>query len=175
MAVDVQLQDDTLVARYKPERSAVIAGLGCATVIGAISIFGIVEAVATASIQALLGISCSVFFTLAFAILGLARGVSTIHRQKGVVVNERRFLGVAIRHEAMRYGEVESVVMDVLGRDRRAFVMVSVLGDRRQAQVLTQYDFDEARRFGAQLASFLGVEAIERGDWTPPPPRKRRF
>lgn len=173
MAVTVEQTEQLLTARYKPERAAMIAGMGCASMLAVFSIVSVVDIVRSAEWDGLLGLPCTLLFVLAFSILGLTRGVSRVNRHERWVVNERRFLGVPIRREAMAYGEAQAVVMDVLGRDRRPFVLISVLGDRRQAEVLTIYDFDEARAFGAELAAFLGVPAEERGDWTPPPPRRR--
>ncbi|MFT4974374.1 MAG: hypothetical protein ACI8S6_000256 [Myxococcota bacterium] len=169
MSAEIEIEEGAFVARYRTERSAMFAGVGCATLLFGVTIVGLAEAIGSASPwDALVGLPCSLLFALAFAILGLARGVSRVDLERQLVVNERRFFGFVVRRETLVYGSPSSVVMDVLGRDRRAFVMISVLGDRRQAEVLTLYDFDEARSVGAQLASFLEVPAVERGDWSPP-------
>lgn len=173
MAVSVEQTDEILTARYRPDRAAAIAGLGCAGLLAVFALLSLADTIRTAEWDGLLGLPCTLIFVLAFAILGLTRGVSRVNRRHNLVVNERRFLGVNIRRDAIAYGAPQAVVMDILGRDRRPFVLISVLGEARQAEVLTIYDFDEGRAFGAQLAAFLGIPAEERGDWTPPPPRRR--
>ena len=162
MGVKIEEQGDQLIARYHPERSATIAGMGCAVVLLGVTTLGVIDAVRAASWDAFLGLPCTLVFALAFAVLGLTRGVSIIDRERCVVVNERRFLGVAIRRDVLPYGQPQAVVLDVLGRDRRPFLMVSVLGEQRQSEVLTQYDAEEARRVGARIAAHLGVPVNER-------------
>ena len=162
MGVKIEEQGAQLIARYQPERSATIAGMGCAVLLLGLTVLGLAEAVRAASWDALLGLPCTMLFAVAFAVLGLTRGVSIVDRDRGVVINERRFLGLAIRRDVLPYGRPRAVVLDVLGRDRRPFLMVSVLGEQRQSEVLTQYDAEEARRVGARIAAHLGVAVDER-------------
>ena len=162
MAAEVDIRGEVFTARYRPERSAAVAGVGCAVVLLGLTVFGVVETVQSRSLVALLGLPCTALFALSFAVLGLTRGITTVQRDAALVITERRFLGVVIRRDVLPYGRAQKVVIDTLGRDRRPFSLVSVLGDKRQAEIISEYDAREARAFAQRLGDHLGVLVEER-------------
>ena len=168
----VEIEEHRLIARYRPERSAAIAGMGCATALLGLLVLGIVEAIREPSAGAILSLPCTGVFVLAFAVLGLTRGVTEVDRARRWVITERRFLGLPIRRDVLPYGRPVKVVIDTLGQDRRPFSLISVVGEERQAEVITDYDPHAARRFADRLAAHLGVgveERIESARVTPLP------
>ncbi|MEL6345618.1 MAG: hypothetical protein AAFV53_21090 [Myxococcota bacterium] len=169
MAAHVDIHGDRLIARFSPERSAAIAGTGCAVVLFALTGVGVFEAVTEQSWSTLLGLPCSMIFAIAFAMLGLTRGHVTVDRAIGRVTAERRFFGIAVRRDVLDYGRPRRVCIDLLGRERRPFYMVNIDGVDRYAEVLTDYDADGARDVARKLAAFLGVFIEEREAADPPP------
>lgn len=162
MAAEVEIRDDVFSARFRPERSAAIAGLGCASVLSLLTLFGVYEAITTSSLTAVLGLPCTGIFAVAFAMVGLTRGRVTVNRLKQQVISERRFLGWTVRRDILNYGKPRKVTVDILGRERRPFRMISIDGERRHAEVLTDYNPDDARAFAKKLANYLGVFVEER-------------
>lgn len=163
----VEIEGPLLVARYRPERSAAVAGMGCAGALMVLLVFGGLEAIREPSLGALLALPCTGLFALAFAVLGLTRGITTVDRGRRWVVTERRFLGLPIRRDVLPYGRPQKVVIDTLGQDRRPFSLVSIVGAERQAEVITDYDPLAARQFADQLAQHLGIGVEERVESAP--------
>lgn len=162
MAIEHRIQDTSLLLEYRPERSAAMAGLGCSFFLLVFTGIGVVEVVRTGQWDSLLGLPCTLLFALAFAVLGLTRGHSIVDAQRRMVINERRFLGMVIRRDVLPFGVPISVVVDVLGRDRRPFYLVSVLGAARQAEVVSAYEEPEGLAVGQAIADFLGVPLEQR-------------